>query len=104
MLICKALPPFSIYPRRYALNFSRCSSSRKMLGLNVIVWLAPFGRTLQYSPSLVFPPSAVPTEFATDVGPFVSTPLVGQIALDKNVPALRPLGVATVNPASSPAQ
>ena len=56
------------------------------------------------SPFSAFPPKAVPTELVTAVGPFKSAPLVGQIALDKNIPLLRPSGVAIVRFAAEPAQ
>ena len=64
-----------------------------------MVWLPPFGSTLRYSsqspfPSLALPPSTLPTELALAVGPLVSAPLDGHRALDRNLPLVRPSGLA----------
>ena len=64
-----------------------------------MVWLAPLGSTLKYSPqsplpSAALPPSTLPTELTLAVGPLLSAPLEGQMALERNFPLARPSGLA----------
>lgn len=51
-----------------------------------------------------FPPTTLPTELVTAVGPLFAAPVEGQIAFDKKAPENLPLGVATHIEASGHAQ